>query len=317
MITNSKIAIGDSLGAQLTSLASLIYVSLINNQRIVFWEELRYYRRGMQFLDVFDIDDIDIICRSNRLFKLIFDKYGLKYKKIDTWEKKMKRIYKSKIAFIVDTSVYKLIKHKYNDFSTIDAIENGLHTNQCLLNLNDKENYDILSGFGVYRDWENKSEEIISKLHFKTDIINEGENIINILPNDKKRVSLHFRLTDYLVLSSLNLTQDYYKKAMSYFDTTQYRFYIFSDDINQCKEFKFLNEYDVFFMEPRDPALDMYLMSRCDGNIIANSSFSLWGALLNNNHNKTVICPHNYIGDSAKQYQYINGNYYPKNWIAI
>jgi hypothetical protein len=59
----------------------------------------------------------------------------------------------------------------------------------------------------------------------------------------------------------------------------------------------------------------MCLMTICDHNIIANSSFHWWGAYLNKNSNNKVICPHNYLND--KRFDYINGNWFPKEWNAI
>ena len=58
---------------------------------------------------------------------------------------------------------------------------------------------------------------------------------------------------------------------------------------------------------------DLYLMSKCKHNIIANSSFSWWGAWLNKNPNKSVIAPKNWFKDPN-----INtGDLIPKAWNSI
>lgn len=65
MITNTRIAFGDQLGAQMLTLANLYYIAKENNQRIVFFKELKNFKRGYQILDVFDIKNIDLISCNN------------------------------------------------------------------------------------------------------------------------------------------------------------------------------------------------------------------------------------------------------------
>ena len=57
MITNSIIAYGDRLGAQMSTLANLIYIAEENKQQIVFYDEIKGFRRHLQFFDVFDMGD--------------------------------------------------------------------------------------------------------------------------------------------------------------------------------------------------------------------------------------------------------------------
>ena len=57
--------------------------------------------------------------------------------------------------------------------------------------------------------------------------------------------------------------------------------------------------------------LDMYLMSKCRHNIIANSTFSWWGAWLNGNKDKKVYCPTTLLNG------YDNGSVFCKDWIRV
>lgn len=55
-----------------------------------------------------------------------------------------------------------------------------------------------------------------------------------------------------------------------------------------------------YFIENTTPLLDLYIQSLCTHNIISNSSFSWWGAWLNENSNKIVIAPQMWFGISVK-----------------
>lgn len=133
----------------------------------------------------------------------------------------------------------------------------------------------------------------------------------------KQIVSVHFRRGDYISLASLNLKLGYYKKALRIFSPQSYKLFIFSDDIEYCKTLKIFSKYDVAYISGNNAGEDLCLMSLCDHNIIANSTFSFWGAMLNQNLDKKVVCPEKFIGKKDKENSYINGNYYPATWIPI
>ena len=101
--------------------------------------------------------------------------------------------------------------------------------------------------------------------------------------------SIHVRRGDYLKYPSIhtNIGMAYYKKAVDMMKEYGYsKFLIFSDDISWCKE-NFIGE-EYLFSERRKNYDDLIMMSTCDSHIIANSSFSWWGAWLGKN-NKYVI----------------------------
>ena len=87
---------------------------------------------------------------------------------------------------------------------------------------------------------------------------------------------------------------DYYKKAIDIIEEDHYPV-IFSDDINWCKNN--LDMPDAFYSDGNDQFVDMCLMSNCDSHIIANSSFSWWGAWLGCGiKQKTVVAPQKWFG---------------------
>ena len=109
--------------------------------------------------------------------------------------------------------------------------------------------------------------------------------------------SIHVRRGDYINLPNHHPTQsmDYYKNAIKMIGMEK-SYLIFSDDIEWCKlNFDFLE--NKIFVNGNTDFQDLYLMSKCNDNIIANSTFSWWGAWLNQNPNKKVIAPKIWFGN--------------------
>ncbi|ULN64441.1 alpha-1,2-fucosyltransferase [Vibrio gigantis] len=109
-------------------------------------------------------------------------------------------------------------------------------------------------------------------------------------------VAIHVRRGDYLNVPAINglAPLSYYRKAVEHIESQidSPTFFIFSDDIAWCKEH--LNLEKVVYIDWNTKAesyRDMQLMSLCKHNIIPNSSFSWWGAYLNSNSDKIVVCP--------------------------
>lgn len=152
----------------------------------------------------------------------------------------------------------------------------------------------------LYGYWQNeiffkKSEGLIrSKLKIENNLDLYIKNKYLIL--NENTVSMHVRRTDYLSLSDYHYNQslNYYNDAYDILNDKSINIIVFSDDINWCKEnIKFNN---IHYVEGEDNIVDFYIMSKCKNNIIANSTFSWWGAWLNDNDNKKVICPKNWFG---------------------
>ncbi len=137
-------------------------------------------------------------------------------------------------------------------------------------------------------------------------------------------VSVHFRRGDYINNSSTNqyhgtCSLDYYKNAMNYIKVrlgSEITFFMISDDIAWVKS-EFESNKGIIFVE-NDQGLDvedMLLMTRCKHNIIANSSFSWWGAWLNENENKVVIAPKIWFRNEEVQKQTLD--LIPEKWVRI
>ena len=133
----------------------------------------------------------------------------------------------------------------------------------------------------------------------------------------KNSVAVHIRRMDYLAEDGFGaLSEQYYHDAMEMMRNkiNEPSFIFFSDNIEWCKE-KFRDE-NFFYCEEKEwekDYLQLYLMSKCSHQIIANSSFSWWGAWLNNNPDKIVMKPERPFIDSSLMYE----RYYPDDWISI
>ncbi len=124
--------------------------------------------------------------------------------------------------------------------------------------------------------------------------------------NSHNSVSLHVRRGDYVTNPNANAfhgtcSLDYYKNAIEYISSKvkNPHFYLFSDDINWVIE-NLKIDYPFTIVDinnERAAYLDMELMKHCKHNIIANSSFSWWGAWLNENPDKIVIAPQKWFNN--------------------
>ena len=132
-------------------------------------------------------------------------------------------------------------------------------------------------------------------------------------------VSLHIRRGDYVEDSKTNAyhgtcSPDYYKRAIGYVENSmgEVKLFVFSDDIEWAKEqdlFKgavFVSNTDIKDYE------ELIIMSMCRHNIIANSSFSWWGAWLNGNTNKIVVAPEKWFNVEKDTSDLI-----PQSWVRI
>lgn len=128
-------------------------------------------------------------------------------------------------------------------------------------------------------------------------------------------VSIHVRRGDYLAdkykESFLCLTQDYYKRAVDYIlrRVENPVFYLFSDDKEYVEHaFSWLPNCRVVEGNTgKNSYRDMQLMSECCHNITANSTFSVWGALLNAHEDAIVIYPKAYMREKDSEVKTIPG----------
>lgn len=175
---------------------------------------------------------------------------------------------------------------------------------------------------GIYFDgyWQDKKYFLdnINKIQFKVrEIGNTNEKLLKRIENEYS-VSVHVRRGDYLAPEHINqyggiCTPDYYRKAINIFVNKfpEVSFFVFSNDIRWVKKNLVIpNSTYVNNNSGINSYMDMLLMSRCKANIIANSSFSYWGAMLNIHKEQLVVYP-------GKWFNTHTPDIFPNKWIAL
>jgi hypothetical protein len=147
-------------------------------------------------------------------------------------------------------------------------------------------------------------DEILSLFSFNTEIEHKAQTIWNseVLQFEAgtDTVSLHVRRGDYLLHPNFHPTcsLDYYRTAISTYNSDA-KFLVFSDDPQWCKT-NFQGDR-FYFLDTQSDLVDLKIMTMCDHHIIANSSFSWWGAWLNTKQEKKVVAPSNWFGPELKK----------------
>ena len=134
-------------------------------------------------------------------------------------------------------------------------------------------------------------------------------------------VSLHVRRGDYAKDLKTTATHglcspDYYRAAIQLVSDriVQPFFFIFSDDISWAKE-NIKTNFPCRFVDHNQGAEsynDMHLMSLCQHHIIANSSFSWWGAWLNSRPEKIVVAPQKWFANNNDI-----SDLFPESWVSL
>lgn len=167
--------------------------------------------------------------------------------------------------------------------------------------------------------WQNKKFFTDKFISFKELPLNSKNlEIYNQIVNSDS-ISIHIRRGDYLLPQYKDIygnicTLEYYNQAISICKehAPKCKFFVFSDDIEWVKNnLKLENAQYIDWNVKDDSIYDMYLMSKSKFNIIANSTFSFWGAFLNEN-NVWTIYPKKWFNSKFEA-----PDIFPGNWIGI
>lgn len=211
-----------------------------------------------------------------------------------------------------EVSLWQLVKiaYPYWNYRTWQLMRHFFPKKSCMLSGTEDIPFDYENVTrkedGFYDGyWQNENnflpirDKILEVFSFPQ--FNDKRNIeLAELITNKRAVSCHVRRGDYLKDPLYGVcTSEYYVKAIDEINrkVSPDLYCVFSDDVKWCKEN--LGEIigkdkEIVFVDwnkGENSFRDMQLMSLCNHNIIANSSFSWWGAWLNNHDDKVVVAP--------------------------
>ena len=166
----------------------------------------------------------------------------------------------------------------------------------------------------------NVREQLLKDFELTEDLNRQNLEMLEKIKNTES-VSVHFRRGDYTKTRLASVFgccgENYYKNAIKIVAeklSNKPTLFIFSDDIEWVKNnIKF--DYETVFVDinsGKQGYFDLVLMKNCKHNIIANSSFSWWGAWLNENPNKIVVAPEPWICTRTVDNDFEN---VPDSWI--
>lgn len=161
------------------------------------------------------------------------------------------------------------------------------------------DNINLYGYFQSERYFFHIEEELRKDFTWRDDVWNMCKEIFDSIIPEGNAISLHVRRTDHLVKSSFHpvLPLSYYEEALSKFDKSL-PVLVFSDDPKWCNEQEFFDDDRFLISEGGDNITDMCMMSMCQHQIIANSTFSWWGAWLSKSEN--VIAPKLWFGPDGE-----------------
>lgn len=193
------------------------------------------------------------------------------------------------------------------------------HFDENVLNVPD--NTGIIGHLETYRYFDHARKTVLEKLRFKKEIRTRAEERFKERQG-KPVVSLHVRTHTRYDNEKFEhhhfLPVEYYQKALSFFPEQDYNILVFTDNFPWVKEnIKgpniFYNEWDTTVSRP--DFVDLCMMTLCDHHIIANSSFSWWGAYLTNKKDQVVVAPSQWFG--PKFAHLITTDTVPPSWVKI
>ena len=178
-----------------------------------------------------------------------------------------------------------------------DIKEEGFEVNRKFFGLDRRYNFNLVGFFQSEKYFKHIEKELREDFTWRDDVRNLCQGLIDSVGG--KAISLHIRRTDHLVKPTYHpvLPLSYYEEALSKFPS-DIPVLVFSDDPAWCHEQELFAGDRFLISDSGDNITDMCLMSMCQYQIMANSTYSWWGAWLSNSEN--VIAPKLWFGPDGQ-----------------
>ena len=223
-------------------------------------------------------------------------------KKQTYWDKFLKNIYYSCVCDNNDSflKTFPIIGEKQFDFNELPSINSNIMLNGYFQSYK----YFIKHIDKIFKiiKLENIKDKVYLK--YKSKYFHEDDN-------DNNYVSMHFRFGERLKLGDyyLNLPCSYYENVLKNISNNSHVLYFYEKESQDLVD-EYITRLKLLYPNLTfisvDPEIEdwehMLLMSLCDDNIIANSSFSYFGAVFNDYENKNVYYPSKWFGECLKHH---------------
>lgn len=290
----------DGLGNQMFQYALAKALSLKYNTEIVIdmsWFEINKHRGGRRYqLDIFPIKSMKV----NEVGK----NWHLLLEHLHFTRNIYRHKVKSKIQRLLGPTGINIKEKSFNYDSTLS--EQVRNKNVYLTGYWQSEKY-----------FSHVRQELLADFRFLPELTGKNFTVSKQIKECTQPVALHVRRGDYIASEFAICGLDYYKSAINYITgkVGGIQLFVFSNDIEWAKD-NIKTDQEIYFVDNNNEEKgyeDMRLMSLCRHHIIANSTFSWWGAWLGVAEDKIVVAPKRWVvGD-----QYGYEDIVPDGWIRI
>lgn len=215
--------------------------------------------------------------------------------------------YSKNIFHKLDTSF------KNFDINKMLTLNENLKTQEFIENINieTEKNIGLYGYFQTSKYFDKYKKEILNLIQIPDNdilVVNKYIEDLKIKYNNKKLVGIHIRRGDYLSLR-WELPKSYYEEAINYFKNLyeNVEFVLFSDDINWA-----INNLNINEFSDKIDYQEIFIMSKMDGIIMSNSTFSWWSVYLGNIEN--VVTPYPWFKNSLYNKFIYNDKWHKIEW---